>query len=462
MTKMKLLAVAMTLSVGIANASAAKPWNYMLGEQNPYPAPVSESFVEAPDGYEFVTMSYFTRHASRYALDENLLPTTLSEMQALGRKGRITEKGATLFKNIEAFNQWWGENSDRLGNTTALGFSEMENMGRRGVSMVQVEAGRFIGEPIRVRTKSSGAVRTLESQSAYLYGAMNQAALNGQHPLKIENEDSLENRAIADPHHFYGYHWSTRVPLEAKARELIEARLQELPDTVVDFTSELVADLTKEESARFTSALFKLCQQDAPQGMERGMCQPFKDWVAQGGDTGVMDYFFELNQIDKFYNFGPSVEADGAARQMGMPVVAEFMRTMTEAVESPETAPHMNLVFGHDAGVIAMLSALDLMVTEGTQEERTTNFMPYRDFPMGSNIIWQMYRKGDDYQVRMLHNERPVSFNIEGCQNQPMCSWTKVKEQYSQQEYTVMPEIIPDPNTGNLVSDPQMNLIPTF
>ena len=97
---MKLLAVAMTLSVGIANASAAKPWNYMLGEQNPYPAPVSESFVEAPDGYEFVTMSYFTRHASRYALDENLLPTTLSEMQALGRKGRITEKGATLFKNM--------------------------------------------------------------------------------------------------------------------------------------------------------------------------------------------------------------------------------------------------------------------------------------------------------------------------------------------------------------------------
>lgn len=432
----------------------------MLGEQNPYPAPESLEFIDAPEGYEFVSMSYFTRHGSRYALDEGLLPGRLQEMQELSEKGELTDAGQELMNDVIEFAQWWAANADRLGLSTDEGFQEMIDMGARAVQMVDVEPGGLMGEPIHVRTKSSGAERTLESQAAHLGGVMKQAG-RSKNPVRIDNRDSLENRAIGDPQHFFGYHWGARVPLEEKAKNLIDERLQDLPDSVVAFTEELVTGLSKDEAGQFTNALFKLCQQDAPQGMRRGMCKPFEHWAVNGGNPEVIDYFFELNQIDKYYNFGPSVESKGLARQMGMPIIQDFVKVTAEAIESPETAPHLNLTFGHDAGVIGLLSALDLMETEGSNEERMATFMPYRDFPMGSNVIWQLYRQGDDYQVRMLHNERPVNFQINGCEGQEMCGWDAVQAHYSQPEYSVMPEIVPQPG-AEMASNPQENLVPTF
>ncbi|PSW20798.1 hypothetical protein C9I98_08140 [Photobacterium sanctipauli] len=86
------------------------------------------------------------------------------------------------------------------------------------------------------------------------------------------------------------------------------------------------------------------------------------------------------------------------------------------------------------------------MVTTGTNEERMATFMPYKDFPMGANIAWQLFKNSDDkYAVRMLHNERIVNFQIDGCMDTELCEWDKVNEFYAQPEYSVMPERVPEP-----------------
>ncbi|PSW20799.1 hypothetical protein C9I98_08145 [Photobacterium sanctipauli] len=228
-------------------------------------------------------------------------------------------------KDVEAFSDWWEQNSDRLGGSTDIGFDELSQLGQRSVQMVNVKSGKELGVPmgetIRIRSKSSGAQRTLESEGAFLGGAMIQAA-KLQNPITVDNQNNLLNRSIADPQHYYGYHWGARVPLTKLAEQKIQAMLSDVPDSVISFSSGLIEGLSKDDASKFTAALFKLCQQDAPQGMRQGMCKPFENWYETGNDPSLMDYYFEINQVDKYYNFGPSVESKGLARQMGMPINA--------------------------------------------------------------------------------------------------------------------------------------------
>ncbi|PSW20800.1 hypothetical protein C9I98_08150 [Photobacterium sanctipauli] len=87
--KMGLLVstLALSISAGVS-ADTDKPWNYMLGEQNPYPTPTTNEHLISPDGYDFVSMSLFTRHGSRYALDYNLVPSRLAEIKEVAKKAR--------------------------------------------------------------------------------------------------------------------------------------------------------------------------------------------------------------------------------------------------------------------------------------------------------------------------------------------------------------------------------------
>ena len=48
-TKFSALCASIMLATA-ANAADVKTWNYMLGEQNPYPAPESLEFIDAPEG----------------------------------------------------------------------------------------------------------------------------------------------------------------------------------------------------------------------------------------------------------------------------------------------------------------------------------------------------------------------------------------------------------------------------
>ena len=434
--KKTILCSAIALAAGMANANTAdSSWSYMLGEQNPYPAPTSLEMTEAPDGYEFVTMSFFARHGSRYALDHDHIPNLLETFQRIAAKGQLTEEGQTLLQDVERFAKWWGENSDRLGNSTDLGFAELQAMGQRAVQAAGLqEHNTKMGDHLTVVTKSSGAIRTLESESAYLYGAGKEAAKT-RHPLNIITDNSIESRSVTDPHDYFGFHTEFRPMGKPIKMELLAENDANAPKAVEDFVHTLVSGLSKEESIEMVNVLFELCQQDAPQEGVQGMCTPFAQWADNGGDKALFDWFFTRNQIDKFYMFGPAELYDGITAAMGNPMIDEFVTATEKAVNDPETAPALNVQFGHDGGMIGFMSGLGLMRGYGSDEERIAEFKPAEQFPMGSNIAWQLYRKGDDYQVRMLHNERPVSFPIKGCEDSELCSWETVKSHYTQPQY---------------------------
>ena len=425
-----------TSTVGITHSEAVdNSWSYMLGEQNPYPAPTAPEMTRAPDGYEFVAMCFFARHGSRYALDREHIPDLLERFQRIAAKGRLTEGGQNFLENVERFSKWWGENTDRPGKLTDLGFAELQGMGKRAVQAIGLqEHNTKMGNHLTIVAKSSGAIRTLESESAYLYGAGKEAAKT-RHPLNIITDSSVASRSVTDPHDYFGFHTKFRPVGRPVRMELLAKNDASAPEAIEDFVQTLVSGLSKEESIEMVNVLFELCQQDTPQGGVQGMCAPFAKWADNGGDKALFDWFFTRNQIDKFYMFGPAELYDGATAAMGNPMINEFVTFTDKAVKNPETTPALNVMFGHDAGLIGFMSGLGLMRGYGSDEERIAGFKPAEQFPMGSNIAWQLYRKGDDFRVRMLHNERPVSFPIEGCEDSELCSWETVKSYYTQPRF---------------------------
>lgn len=436
--KKSILCSAIALAATMANANVTDDsWTYMLGEQNAYPAPTSFEMLDAPEGYEFVSMTQFSRHGSRYALNPEHLPNLLESFKAIAEKGELTQEGKNLLADVEQFAQWWGNNTDRLGYSTDLGFEEFEAMGRRAVQMASLkEHDKTMGDPLVIVSKSSGKVRTLESEVAYLHGAGLEAAKT-RTPLLIQSDNSIESRSVTDPHDYYGFHTKYRPLGKPIKAELFAENDANAPEAVSEFVDQLITGLDREDAIDMVNIMFELCRQDAPQGQIQGMCKPFAQWAEDGKDDALFDWFFVRNQIDKFYMFGPAELYDGISTAMGNPIINEFVDSIDLAVNKPDEAPVLDVRFGHDAGVIALLSAVGIMKSDGSDKERFAAFKPYSQFPMGSNVIWQLYRNDQDYKVRMLHNERPVSFPIAGCEDSELCSWDTVKAHYSQPQFQV-------------------------
>ena len=328
-------------------------------------------------------MVHFARHGSRYAIEPDHLPNLLNKFNQIASKGQITEAGTALLQDVEKFAQWWSSHTQQLGHLTESGLSEHQAMGRRAVQMINPEKqSNTHSSSLRIIAKSSGVIRTLESQAAFLYGAAQEAALT-ETALDISSDDSPETLSVTN------------------AIELI-------------------------------NVLYELAQQDAPQNGMRGMLKPFAAWTQGNGDKALLDWLFTRNQLDKFYLFGAAELFNGFSTGMGEPILNDFLSAIKTAITHPETAPQLNLRFGHDGGVMALMNHLGLMETKGSDAQRMKGFLPSKQIPMAANICWQLYRKGEDFQVRMLHNERPLSFPIKGYENSEFCSWDVINRFYRQ------------------------------
>ena len=429
------LGVAAITALSCAHASTMdSSWSYMLGEQNPYPQPEAqmvEQITSAPEGYEFVAMTGFTRHGSRYSLDPDHLPELLKTFIELTAKGQLTGKGEQFLERVVAFSDWWTNNTDRLGYLTDLGFTEQETIGRRAVQMTGLENEEGgIGKPVSVTLKSSGRVRTIESASAFLFGAMKEAARTTQ-PVFVTNLDSIpEQQSTRQP----GLREHRQKVAPIKARHMAENDARK-PASVDDFISQYVTELKQEDAITLANTFFELCQQDAPQGGIRGMCTPFEDWSLEQNNQDLLDWFFTRNQLDKFYSLGSATAYQEANSIKGNFFINEFVEELEGAIQNPQTTSDIYYRFDHDAGVSSLLAVIGLMKNDGTDAERLQDFIPYQQFPMSSNISWQLYRNGNDYQVRMLHNEAPASFPIAGCEDKELCSWDIVKNHFTQPEF---------------------------
>ncbi|MFF7053771.1 histidine-type phosphatase [Streptomyces griseorubiginosus] len=127
------------------------------------------------------------------------------------------------------------------------------------------------------------------------------------------------------------------------------------------------------------------------------------------------DWFGYLSDAEDFYEKGPGFADSDITYRMAGVLLDDFFRQI-EARRAGTSDLGAELRFTHAEEIIPLAALLGL---PGSAQGATTTqpytyaTNPWRGAsvaPLGSNIQWDVYRKGDTYLVRMLYNEKETPF----------------------------------------------------
>lgn len=130
-------------------------------------------------------------------------------------------------------------------------------------------------------------------------------------------------------------------------------------------------------------------------------------------------WFGYLSDAEDFYEKGPGFAGSDITYKMAGVVLDDFFKKV-EAGRAGAGDLGAELRFTHAEEIIPLAALIGLPgSTKGATAEQPYTYAdnPWRGAsvaPLGSNIQWDVFRKGDTYLVRMLYNEKETAFRT-GC-----------------------------------------------
>ncbi|MEU9380910.1 histidine-type phosphatase [Streptomyces sp. NPDC048279] len=130
-------------------------------------------------------------------------------------------------------------------------------------------------------------------------------------------------------------------------------------------------------------------------------------------------WFGYLSDAEDFYEKGPSFADSDITYKMAAPLLDDLFRQV-EARRDGTSTLGAELRFTHAEEIIPLAALMGLPGSEKPAKPgRTYSYAnnPWRGAEvasLASNIQWDVFRRGDDYLVRMLCNEKEVAFKA-GC-----------------------------------------------
>ncbi|MFJ1706064.1 histidine-type phosphatase [Kitasatospora sp. NPDC088346] len=131
------------------------------------------------------------------------------------------------------------------------------------------------------------------------------------------------------------------------------------------------------------------------------------------------DWFGYLDDAEEFYTKGPGFAGADITYRMAGVLLDDFFARI-EAERAGTGTLGAELRFTHAEEIIPLAALMQLPgSTEQARPERPYRYAdnPWRGAsvsPMGANIQWDLFRKGDRYLVRMVYDERETAFRP-GC-----------------------------------------------
>ncbi|MFG2936014.1 histidine-type phosphatase [Streptomyces sp. NPDC048282] len=130
-------------------------------------------------------------------------------------------------------------------------------------------------------------------------------------------------------------------------------------------------------------------------------------------------WFGYLGDAEDFYEKGPSFSDSDITYKMAQPLLDDLFKQV-EAKRDGTSTLGAELRFTHAEEIIPLAALMRLPgseqpATPGTDYTYANN--PWRGADvasLASNIQWDVFKKGDDYLVRMLYNEKEIAFKT-GC-----------------------------------------------
>ncbi|GAA3064068.1 histidine-type phosphatase [Streptomyces glomeratus] len=387
------------------------------GTKAPYaPRQDPRTYQRPPAGFEPVFTENVSRHGSRAATDGEDADLVLALWDKAEADGQLTRGGEEFGPTVRALQAAMAKVG--YGDLSGRGRREMRDTAARMEHRLPSLFARIADQGERIDVVSSGQGRAVGSAKEYtdslaaadpklrpLIGPtrtdkdllyFHKAAGGAAYRDYIENDQRLKDtlKAIAD---------------QPRTRQVARRVLRRI------FKESFVEQITDQVGA--AQAVYNLyaiapaMSEESPEGagrrMERFVSRTDAAWFGYLGD------------VEDFYEKGPGfADSDITYKMAG--VLLDDLFKQVEAKRAGTSDLGAELRFTHAEEIIPLAALMGLPgstepATPGEPYTYADN--PWRGAsvaPLGANIQWDVFKKGDRYLVRMLYNEKETPFKA-GC-----------------------------------------------
>ncbi|MCI3269802.1 histidine-type phosphatase [Streptomyces cylindrosporus] len=414
------LALCAVLAAAVPSQAADQPAHRdSYGTKAPYsPEQSPRTYQKVPAGFTPVFTENVSRHGSRSATDSEDGDLILALWNKARAADQLTRKGAEFGPEVQALLDAMAKVG--YGNLSALGKQEIQDTADRMADRLPALFRSIAANGEKIDVVSSGQGRAVDSANLYagalatadpdlkpLIGAtrtdkdllyFHKAAGGAAYRDYIANDQRLAAtlKSITDQ------------PKTHKAAYSVLRRL---------FTADFVAGLSGDDQVAAATAVYNLyaiapaMSEESPDGKGWGM----QRYIS----TSDAAWFGYLSDAEDFYEKGPGFSDSDITYKMAGVLLDDFFKQV-EAEKAGTSTLGAELRFTHAEEIIPLAALMGLpgstkAATPGVPYTYANN--PWRGAdvaPLGSNIQWDVFRKGDQYLVRMLYNEKETSFKA-GC-----------------------------------------------
>ncbi|MEU6142655.1 histidine-type phosphatase [Streptomyces sp. NPDC047081] len=378
----------------------------------------ARTYQRVPAGFTPVFTENVSRHGSRSATDSEDGDLILALWNKAQAADQLTRKGAEFGPKVQALLDAMA--TIGYGNLSARGKQEIQDTADRMADRLPSLFKSIAANGEKIDVVSSGQGRAVDS--ANLYAGALATADPDLKPLigaTRTDKDLLYFHKAAGGAAYRDYiagdqrlastlESITDQPKTHKAAYSVLRRL---------FTADFVDTLSSDDQVAAATAVYNLyaiapaMSEESPDGKGWGM----ERYIS----TSNAAWFGYLSDAEDFYEKGPGFSDSDITYKMADVLLDDFFKQV-EAKKAGTSTLGAELRFTHAEEIIPLAALMGLpgsteAATPGVPYTYANN--PWRGAdvaPLGSNIQWDVFRKGDQYLVRMLYNEKETSFKA-GC-----------------------------------------------
>lgn len=378
----------------------------------------ARTYQRPPAGFTPVFTENVSRHGSRSATDGEDADLVLGLWDKAQAAGRLTGKGEEFGPKVRALQAAMAKIG--YGNLSARGKQEIQDTAVRTADRLPSLFESIAAKGEKIDVVSSGQGRAVDSANLYA------GALADTDP----DLESLIGATRTDKDLLY-FH---KAAGGAAYRDYIanDKRLADTLESITDqprthkaaysvlrrlFKADFVDRIAAADQVAAAEAVYNLyaiapaMSGESPDGEGWG----FERYISRSDAA----WFGYLSDAEDFYEKGPGFSDSDITYKMAGVLLDDFFKQV-EAKKAGTSELGAELRFTHAEEIIPLAA---LMGLPGSTQAATPG-QPYtyannawrgaNVAPLGSNIQWDVFRKGDRYLVRMLYNEKETAFKT-GC-----------------------------------------------
>lgn len=408
---------ALLLTALPAHAADGPAHRESYGTKAPYaPRQGERDHQRPPAGFVPVFTENVSRHGSRAASDSEDADLVLALWEQAEAEGQLTGRGEEFGPVVRALRAAMAKTG--YGNLSGRGRQEMADTAVRLRRRLPTLFRKIADDGERIDVVSSGQGRAVDSATAFtgaladaepalkpLIGPVrtdkdllyfHKAAGGAAYRDYIENDQRLKETL----------HGITDQPRTRKAAHSVLRRIFKEP-----FVARIGDQAGAAQAVHDLYAIAPAMSEESPDGEGWGM-----ERFLSRSDAAWFGY---VSDAEDFYEKGPGFADSDITYKMADVLLDDFFR-QAEAKRAGTSDLGAELRFSHAEEIIPLAALMRLPgSTRATEpgEAYTYADNPWRGAdvsPLGANIQWDVFAKGDRYLVRMLYNEKETAFKP-GC-----------------------------------------------